>query len=506
MKRFDVDAINNGADQVWSALGLLGSEIKGEDQSSVFGNLTLSAEPTKLHRQITVDSGTCLSIGDYELASSTPEMLTFSLALLFVPKDTDMWIFRFNTGIISNTYSDVYSDVYDVSDDSKYVGVRMNNDFTISLIWTLRNRRVEARLICDDAPSLLTFKKSEGEVSLQINDKQVVLDCDDYEVSNFTMGIREDESDKSIQVDKIVIAQDGHIPSINKYATLFRSQHIDRVARPGTTSSFIYLAENNIAKTVRLTKPDFDWEDGYAYAAVRNSSITALFSIDKRAGFYTEYSLDNGLSWFELPNYLALSEYYPNIIIRYDTNSDTDYHFDVRLTDLLPLPAAHFSVELDGVVHAPDSIGYGYYDATLTDASNGTVIIESESTDIKSVEIVYSGNLITDQDTNIASKYINGSTRSLETNNQEVFHAVLVLNDPVQTVSINPDKDQQIFIVGVGASVEEYTESDAYYIYNSFAANTYVSCMETASGLKDGVSPNSLSSEPASALSLEWNS
>lgn len=504
MKEFDLKSVNNDVDQLWSAMEYTSNTVIGQVNSDISG-INFNSSNFLSDLQIVSDSKKSIKLGHAVGSVAMPKSKNFTISMVVLPReDADMWVVKFDTGIIADSYKDKYSDIYNTSEKSESAGIKVNSDSTISLFWVSDGISVEQKTVLSGEMSYLSLVKNDNDATMQVNDVKVTVSADDIDIEGFQLG--NDGAESEILIDKVAISVGGNIPDLKQYFKLFRSQRIDNVARPEGNNFFVYISENNTSKLKEIDRSRFSWEDGYAHAGVTNNNEDALFSIEKRAGFLVQYSLDNGINWIELPNKKYFEQPYPNILLRHDVDSDNDYWINLRTTVLNRIPMNHFDVTFDGPVHMPDHIGYGLYDVTFATLNSASLTVSSEDHDIKTIEILAHvtgfDNSFVKADSDIDYTYVNGESSGLPTDG--IYHIVIVFKESVNSVTINPDKEQ-FKLAGLGAGESAYKESDAFYIYNTFAGNTFASCLDEIGHISDGASPNSDEGLAASAMNLEWS-
>lgn len=480
MRKFDIQSVNNKPDQYWSAMRVAGSSIIGQVAGSAFGDLVFGSDPTESTNQITSDSSKSIALNGNVGTVAAEPFKEFEMSMIISPDQADMWIVKLATDL------------------DEEVGVKINSDWTVSLIWVEDEVLVDRKMIFEKQVSYLALSKSDSKVVLNLNDSQVEAVGIDYEFDGFELG----DGTGSISIDKIGIAVTGKLPSINSYFGLFRSQRLDTVARPYGDAAFRYLNDTTRPAIRKIVAGDFILDGGYYYAGIQNT-IGGTIAIDCRTGFYTEYSLDNGLSWHQLPAEMVLPRETENVLIRHDVVSDHEYEILARLSPEVSLDLPFANVTVDGDIALASVVGAGLYDAEVNDCSNASITVESDS-EIKTIELlgIVDEAPVTDS---IGAVYVNGELGGVPAPGK-INHFVLILSQASSEVVINAGKNMNIKLAGIGVSEVEYSESDAFYIYNTFAGNTYVSGMDTTEEAKPGVAPNSFNGESASALSLEWSS
>lgn len=496
MRKFDVLAQSYKLDQYWSALATQNNNVKGQLATDV-SDIAFVTDHTLNNRNIVSDSTYSIRLDSSNGIVSANSFTNFAIGMVLYPDLADVWIFRANTGIASDQFSDAFMDSFVNPASSQYAGVKVNSDSTVSLLWPVENSIREQKILFTEQVSYLAFSVSAGIATLQLNDSQVSQDADELVLTGFVMGAADSGS---VLVDKIAFSKQGTIPTARSYFGLFRSQRLDNVSRPNAKASFTYLSDIKEPVIARIDQSGFIAEDGYFYATYQNIVTDGIWSIDKRAPFSIEYSLDQGVSWSPLPSKLNLATRYDNILFRHSTESNQDYYIEIRTSGEPQIPLAFFDVAVTGTLHLPASVGQGYYDVDYSRSNMAELVItpQSDVAAVRTVEILGSNVVLPGSPT----IYINGQPRALSTmQSGSIYHVIAVYDADQASVAVNAYE-----LSGIGASEIAYTASDAYFIYNVFAGNTFVSALETIGEPVDGLAPNAIGSNAASALSVQWNS
>jgi hypothetical protein len=187
--------------------------------------------------------------------------------------------------------------------------------------------------------------------------------------------------------------------------------------------------------------------------------------------------------------------------------SDEAFYVQVISTSLVSIPMGFHDVLVTGDVYLPSEVGFGYYDADPGDFYDATVRLTSnEGASIRTLEMLAiinstTGVLNTDTGVPAGTWYVNGVPRVLSTvKPDQLYHLVFVSDVNMPWVEVT--QGHQVEIAGIGASDIAYAQSDAYYIFNTFAGNPLITALEDVDVLVDGVSD---SGDAASLLDLQWN-
>lgn len=458
-------------------------------------------------RNICSDSDTSILLNQNPGTAVTPSFNDFGLSMLLFPDTSDLWIIKFQHTVGSDMFEETYFDEF--GEKTEDIGVRLNSDSSVSLFWPVDGQLTETKMIYTEQVSYFLFSRSAGTVSLTINENQISVDGDAFNLQNIQFG----GGTGRALVDKIAMSFNGSLPRAYEYARLFRSNRLDTVPRPTGESSFSYLADLFTADGDHLTADRFDFSDGYYYSGVRNQYDTGLFSIEKRATFPIEYSVDRGLTWLTLPPKLYLTEVYPDVLFRHITDTDEAYYVSVKNTYAGSIALASFDVVFGGKFHLPTYIGQGYYDIEQAYFGKGSIAIASNSTGlIGTIELLGEINdttlpLVTTPTATGMTTYVNGSPRALSTlQPYQVYHIVIVFDAPQASAVINLNQNIDMSLAGIGASDVQYTQADAFYLFNVFAGNTFLSGAVDVERVIDGVHPNSPDAKPGIVYDLQWNS
>lgn len=506
MRRFDVNAVNSGITEYWSSLDVTSNTIDPQIAGDVSG-IVFTEDHVTNNRNISRGSDFSIILNDDPGLVSTPDMNDFSIAMLFQPNTSDLWIVKFMVG-------------------TDEIGVRINADTSIELVWivdtetfdedlifsTVRTVETESIIYNEDV-SYLLLSRQINNVTLTLNGQSVTINGAAELVADFELG----GGTGTALVDKISLSTTGRTIPISEYIELFKSQRLDTVPRPDGDSTFNYLLDAFTPEQTMLTKDSFVQSEDYYYANVRNNRDAGLWQIFKRATFDIEYSVDNGETWTMLANDTKLTTTYTMLILRHQNDTSEDFWIEVVLTYGVSIPMSYFTAEITGEVYLPTEVGTGYFDADPGDfdaASVKLTPIESGSV-IRSVEalcIINDTSLsIFETDTGIVDEtvttgytlYVNGESRAFTSlKADQIYHLLIIFDSDMEWIEFNPDKDMGFELVGIGASDVEYTSSDAFYIYNTFVGNPIVSGLEEIDPLSDGVTD---SGEAGAVLDIQWD-
>lgn len=467
---------------------------------------TIGVLPTLNNRNITSDSATSIIMNQWQgIASVSKPLSDFSFSLLLYPYVSDVWL-------ISWKYQDAK------------IGIRLNSDSTMSLIWPEDNVIVEKKIPYTEQASYCVFSRNGSVVSLLLNNETVSVINDTFELGNITFG----GGTGMALVDRIALSIAGSLPTAYEYADLFKSQRLDTAPRPDGASSFAYLTDVMTPDVITLMKADFGFSEDYYYASVQNVRDYGVFSIERSATFPVEYSLDAGETWANLPGKLRLSEVYESVLFRHQTNTEHEFWIDVTTTYDSQIVLSDFNAKLNGIYHLPNANGRGYYDADSGFMGLASLDIDGqESAKVRTIEMlasfesdptsmlqtfidtyksVYSASYQLQPSAATVTTYVNGQPRALSTLKlNQMYHIVFVLSQPVEYASINKAKTIGINLVGIGASNVAYSASDAFYLFCTFAGNTFISSLETVARVSDGSHPNSPTNQAGVVLDLQWN-
>ncbi|QLF83299.1 hypothetical protein SEA_NICEHOUSE_55 [Rhodococcus phage NiceHouse] len=503
MKNFDVKIRNYNLAQYWSALESTGNTITGQINSA-FSGIVFGSNPLANNRNIVSDSASSIRLSEAGQVSC-PDFTDFGVSMVLYPEQSDVNLITFQSEIVVEEYVDGYEDDYGTTAIEDF-GVKLNANSTITLTWPVEGVMATKEIIFFEEVSYLALHRVGNTVTMQLNNDSVTIEGDAMPLSGFSMG----SSSGVTLVDKIAFSLDGTLPRPREYFDLFRQQRLDNVPRPDGAASFIYLNDAVTPRINELTNSDFAWENEYFYAVVQANTATSIWSVDRRTGFPIEYSIDQGATWQNLPVSLNLYQNYPSIIFRHQTDSDSDYFVDVISSEAVVFPMAFFDVTVDGPLHLPAKIGEGYYDVDQSDMTQASLSIIAQEDQIRTVEFLGELNETSSAwlDTTGATVYINGQPGSIANMKpHQIYHVIIVYSAGQDSVIINPGKNVSSSIAGIGASAVAYTAADAYYVFNTFAGNTFVSAIDLIDSPTDGVSPNAATTgEPVGAISVQWNS
>jgi len=503
MKNFDVKIRNYNLAQYWSALESSGNTITGQINSA-FSDINFTYDPLVKNRNIVSDASRSVRLSDIGQITG-PEFTDFGISMVLYPEQSNVDLISFTSEVTVEEYIPEYEEEYGISSTVNF-GVRLNSNSTITLTWPVEGVLEQKQIIFFEEVSYFALHRVGNTVTMQLNNDSVTIEGDAMPLSSFNMG----SSGGVTLVDKIAFSLDGTLPRPREYFELFRQQRLDTVPRPDGAASFIYLNDAGQPRIDELTNNDFSYENEYFYAAVQSSTATSIWSVDRRTGFPVEYSIDQGATWVSLPVTLNLYQNYPSIIFRHQTDSDSDYFIDVVSSESIHFPLAFFDLSVDGPLHIPSKIGSGYYDVDQSDMTQASITLTAQEEQIRTLEFLGELNQASSTwiDTTGATVYVNGQPSSLANMlPNQIYHVVIVYPAGLDSVTINADKNVASSIAGVGASSVAYTAADAYYVYNTFAGNTFISAIELIDEPIDGVSPNAgTAGEPVGAVIVQWNS
>lgn len=430
-----------------------------------------------------------------------PDTSDFALSFLIYPDIGDLWLLQWDYPI--EAFSEEYQETY--SEFAK-IGAKLNTDSTISLIWPNATGIIEQKTIYNEEASYLALTRVRDVVSLVINGETLTIE-NAYEgpINSLTFG----GGSGSALIDKIAFSTEGKLPKLSEYFNLFRNTRLDTVPRPNAACSFSYINDISSPKVETLRHANFFFEDGYMYAAVRNQTETGVWSIDTKASFPIEASVDNGATWTFLQPKKVFSEPHDLIIFRHSNDADTDYYIDVVTTDLTVAALASFDRTIDGTLHLPATIGQGYYDADKSSMKEASIeiAVQEAGDEIRTVEFLGEingpGTWI---DTTGATVYVNGEVRPLSSMKaNQIYHVVVVYSTPQTSVTINPAKNVDMTISGLGAAEVAYTASEVSFIFKMFAGDTLIQMNQIVKKPGGGTAPNSETNDESSAIEVQWN-
>lgn len=487
MRSFDIQALSSDVIQYWSSLDAGGNIVYGQKTGTV-SNMTFPIGTTPATQNRTISRSTASSIQAGEQGQvTTPELNGFSITMLIQPEISDLWIIQFTQG-------------------TDQIGVRINADTTIDLVWTTETDDmfdpqivVETQsLIYDEDVAYLSLSRKDNLVVLVLNNEQVSINGAPYPVQGFTVGA----GAGSALIDRIALSDKGIGLKANDYAKLFVQNRLDTIPRPDGESTFNYLLDAYRPDVTVLDKDSFVTDQDYKYVSVGTGHTTGRWQIIKRASFVVEYSIDLTENWIELDNSTLLDQPYSLIIFRHQNSTDEDFWIECRMTYEASIPMSYFNVALAGDVYLPADVGTGYYDADsgLVQDVDITITPVEPETKIRTIEAFGSVNVPAEFVSQAASEYtlyINGQERVLaDIKPDQLCHYVIVF-DAVQNSSVIKMHD----LVGLGASGVPYAEWEVQAIYKTFTGAPLVSCYEEIDELGDGVSE---SGETASVIDLQW--
>lgn len=502
MRRFDVRAIDSGIDQVWSSSLYSGAVITGQVDSSI-SDITFSTDRVANNRPICKGTFSSILLDGTPGNVTTPELNSFSMSMIVALKTSNLWLIKF-------TYN------------SQSIGVRINSDSTIELVWWEDTVEIEPelvltsrKLVYTEDVSYLLFSKTEKSISMTYNSETVTIAGSDFPVENFSLG----DGTGSALIDKVTFTTEKSLPRVEEYFSLFQSSRLDTIPRPTGDSTFNYLLDASSPDQVILDTSDFLADQDYYYSYLLNEKGSGAWKITKRASFEIEWmdaTLFPDESWTALTDETEINTFYDRILLRHQNNTDEEFWLDARMTYQVDIPMSYYDVIITGTPHLPADIGRGYFDADPGDFDLATVRMEPlEATQIKSVEILAAFNnttldifetdqgMVTSAVTTGYTLYVNGIERpfsSLKSN--QLYHLVIVFDTPIDWIEFNPSLELEFKMVGIGASDVEYAASDAYFIYSMFVGDPLVSIAELITPLSDGVTD---SGGAGSVLDLQWN-
>lgn len=503
MRNFDVKIRDYGLSQYWSSLQKSGNTITGQ-LGGDFSGIVFGSDVVEKNRNIVSDAPSSISLRDEGVVSG-PVFRDFGVSMVLYPEQVDVNLVTFEESVTSSGYVDEYGDNYDTVAVEKF-GIKLNSNSTISLLWPVNGILEEQILVFQETVSYLALTKVQGTITMQLNNDIVSIEGDDIELDDLSFG----SVGGATLIDKVAFNITGALPRPFEYYQLFRMQKLDNVPRPDGQATFLYLNEAGSPKVNTITRDNFSFENDYFYSALQNDTEDGVWSITKLAEFTVDYSLDQGATWQVLPVNLSLNDVYQSILFRHNTDPQRDYSITVVTSQPSEYPMAFFDLEIDGILHLPWTIGQGYYDVVTSDMTAATIKINAQDYPIRTVEFL--GELNESGavwlDTSGAEVYVNGQLSSLDNlQPKQIYHIVVVYPAEQTTVTFNSGKDVSSFISGIGASAQAYTASDAFYLYNVFAGNTFVAALETIDQVADGISQNaSTEGEPVAAVAVQWNS
>lgn len=505
MRRFDIQAVKH-LDQYWSSMSATGAIVNGQIPAGDISDITFLSDHVVNNRPITKHSESSIRLDSDPGIVSTGEIQDFKVTMLIQANTSSLWIVKMTL-------------------DTDEVGIRINTDTSIDLIWpvdevtvdvdgnyeTVRSIQSESLIYTEDV-SYLSFTRRSGLVSLTLNNKTISIDGPDDIVEDFELG----GGTGTALVDKIGFSLIGQGLEIADYASLFKTQRLDTVPRPSGASTFNYLLDAYEPDEIFLDRDSFMMIDGVYYCLVNNRLETGNWDIQKRADFTIEYSVDNGTTFETLGTRTKIIDDLPSILFRHSQETDSDYWLDIIMTHDVNLPMSYFNAVIDGDVFLPGELGFGYFDADPGDLSLASVTLtNTESEAVRTIEMLASINNpsetifsydATPVDSSVTTGYtlyINGEPRNFTTIlPNQIYHFVIVLDADADEVIINPDKTLELELVGLGASEIAYAESDAFYIFGTFVGNPIVSALELTDELTDGEIETGIA---ARVLDLQWD-
>lgn len=453
-----------------------------------------SIAPVSGNRNIAKGAPASIGIGTNPgVVTSTNPIKDFIISFLVQPNTSDLWLLK-------------------MAD----VGVKVKSDTSIQLSWPVTTSSVDddgnltsatsiqtQSLVYSEDTSFVSLSRTGNTVTMSVNGKTVSIEGDDISFTTFQFG----GGTGTALIDKIAYSTTGIQIRLGTYVNLFKSQRLDTVPRPEGNTGFSYLLDSSAPDVSVYDRSDFEQLDDYQYVNYYNPFETGVIRIDKRASFLIEYTVDQGLNWLPVPTKLKLSDYYSNVIFRHQDMSDEAFYIQVVSTSTVYIPMAFHDALVTGDVYLPSEVGFGYYDADPGDFYDATVRLTSnEGASIRSLEMLAiinstTGVLNTDTGVPAGTWYVNGVPRALSTvKPDQLYHLVFVSDVNMPWVEVT--QGHQVEIAGIGASDIAYAQSDAYYIFNTFAGNPLITALEDVDVLVDGVSD---SGDAASLLDLQWN-
>ena len=394
MYRFNLLAIEQGADQVWSADSIMDnsgttgtydavalidnsnfSNIKFSSADSVFGNRNI-VSGTSSSLLLSETSAEVVAIESYK---------TFTMSMAFHSGPTDLWLIKFNH-------------------DDYELGVKLNQDNSLTLHWVFEEQAISTNLIYVAQTTYFYLSYQQDKITLQVNDVSISLDSDKFDLKNFSLG--GGEGGEPCLIDKIAVSRAKTTPSLNDYGSIINQQRLDTIYRPGSRSTFTYLIDSALPDRVIARREDFQTIEGVKYFTFLNNrteprAITSLdtfpvpigrFEIIKRASFDIDYSVDQGENWFTIGTRTLINEAHESIIFRHESDSDEDYLVDIRVTFASDVPMSYYDIQFDGPFYMPPEVGTGYYDAVPGNFGMSTITL----TDIDHPEELLKNNFDND--------------------------------------------------------------------------------------------------------------
>lgn len=503
MRRFDIQAAKI-LDQYWSSLDYSTTVIDGQVDSDISGitflnDHVVNNRPISRHSSYSIELNSDPGIVEVDIIED------FNITLLMQANTSTLWIIKFMMG-------------------TDEIGVKINQDTSLNLIWPhddivfdddgnyelSRIIQTESLLYSEDV-GFLSLSRKNGVVTMIWNGKVVSIDGPSDLLTNFELG----GGSGTALVDKIGFSLVGQGLSVNDYALLFKSQRLDTVPRPSGEATFNYLLDAYEPDSFILDRTSFSAVDDYQYSVVVNSQISGNWDILKRADFNVEYSIDDAVTWESLGTRTKLIDDISSVIFRHQQDTNNDYWIEVRITHDVNIPMSFFNAVIDGDVFLPGEIGFGYFDADPGDFTLSSITLtNNESGVIRSIEFLglinndstifsFDGTDVNEGITEGYTLYINGDVRTFASVKQnQMYHFVIVLDEDADEVVLNPDKSLSLEIVGLGASSLEYSQADAYYIYNTFVGNPLIAALELDHPFIDGELDGG---PPGAVLDLQWN-
>lgn len=489
MRSFDIESLKSDIIQYWSSLDATGNVVNGQKSGGLVSDMvfTSGTNPASKNRTISRAAPSAIQAGD-SADVDTPELNDFSITMLVQPETSDLWLIKFIQGV-------------------NEIGVRINADTTIELVWTIVTDDdfdpqilVESQfMIYDEDVSYLSLSRKDNLVALTLNNEQVSIVGAPLPVQDFAIGVGTGTS----LIDRIALSDKGIGLRLSDYAKLFVKNRLDTIPRPDGDSTFNYLLDAYRPDVTILDKDSFISDQDYKYVSITTGYTTGVWQIIKRASFLVEYSTDFTETWTALDNDTRLDQPYGVIIFRHQNSTDEDFWIEARMTYLASIPMSYFNVTLTGDVYLPADIGTGFYDADAGAVEDVDILFTpvEPGTKVSTVEAFGSVNVpaefVSVPDTDY-TLYINGVQRVLaDIKPDQLCHYVIVFDAPQDDSTIKMHD-----LVGLGASDQAYETWEVEAIYKTFTGSPLISCSEEISELTDGVSE---SGAPASVIDLQWD-
>lgn len=479
MYRFNLAAIENGVDQLWTGDQVSdtgGNFAVGYISSSNFSNISFPvANGISGNRNIV--SGTanslCLSEDAAEVTSAQPYK-SLSLSMVFHAGQTDLWLIKFD------------NDDYDL-------GVKLNQDYTLSLHWVFEEAPVVSYVPYIQQTTYLHLSFLDEKITIQVNDQTISLEADSTELQNFSFG--GGLGGEPCLVDKIAVSRTVETPKLSDYADILKPQRLDIVPRPDSRSTFVYL--NDVAQPDRaiIRREDFQAVEGIKYYTYLNNRseyryVTSLdlypvpigrFEIIKRSSFDIEYSVDKGETWFAISTHTMIENSYDTIMFRHESESDEDYILDIRNTYSSDVPMAFYDLKFDGAFFMPPEVGMGYYDSIPGNFSKCAITIS----DINYTDELINSNFETLDGLNWNSDdpieldysvYLGGTASLTILPEQTIRYGI----DGYQPISVDESSEFSIVFWAKRSSILDGTTHTL--VFKDFATNTTLKTINLGSG------------------------